>query len=223
MATWARRRFPVVDWLPEYRFTSLGRDLAAGTVLAAMLVPAGMGYAEASGLPTINGLYATLAALVAYALMGPSRVLVLGPDSSLVPIVAATVIPLAAGDPQRSVALGAALAGLAGVFCLIAGFARLGFLTDLLSMPIRIGYLNGIALTLLIGQLPKLFGFPASGDDFPSQLSGFVDGLSRGATNLWALSMGGGALVVMLLLVNESHRRSLFELGSGLNRTNLRT
>lgn len=200
MATWSRRWFPVLNWFSEYRPSWLGRDLAAGTVLAAILVPAGMGYAEASGLPAINGLYATLAALVAYAVMGPSRVLILGPDSSLVPIVAATVIPLAAGDAERAVALAGALAGLAGIFCLIAGVARLGFLTDLLSMPIRIGYLHGIALTLLVGQLPKLFGFSARGDDLPAQLSGFWSGLSNRETNVRALLLGIAALATMLLL-----------------------
>lgn len=156
-----------MDWFPEYRSSWLGRDVVAGTVLAAMLVPAGMGYAEASGLPAINGLYATLAASVAYALMGPSRVLILGPDSSWFRSWRRRQSRWPPEIPS-SVALAAALAGLAGVFCLLAGIARLGFLTDLLSMPIRVGYLNGIALTLVIGQLPKLFGFAASGDDLPA-------------------------------------------------------
>jgi MFS superfamily sulfate permease-like transporter len=195
----SHRWFPVLNQFSDYRPSWLGRDLAAGTVLAAVLVPAGMGYAEASGLPAIHGLYATLVALVGYTVMGPSRVLILGPDSSLVPIVAATVIPLAAGDAGRSIALAAALAGLAGIFCLVAGIARLGFLTDLLSMPIRIGYLNGIALTLVVGQLPKLFGFPAVGGDLPGQVAGFWSGLIGGATNARVLAIGLAALLTILV------------------------
>jgi len=195
-----RRWFPVLNLFSDYRPSWAGRDLGAGVVLAALLVPAGMGYAEASGLPAIQGLYATLAALVAYTIMGPSKVLILGPDSSLVPIVAATVIPLAAGDSGRSIALAAALAALAGLFCLVAGVARLGFLTDLLSMPIRIGYLNGIALTLFVGQLPKLFGFRGRGGELPDQLAGFWSGLRNGDTNAPELALGVAALVTILVL-----------------------
>jgi high affinity sulfate transporter 1 len=190
----------------EYRPGWLPKDLAAGAVLAALLVPAGMGYAEASGLPAIQGLYATVAALIAYAVIGPSRVLILGPDSSLVPIVAATVIPLADGDDARAVAVAAALAGLAGIFCLIAGFAHLGFVTDLLSMPIRVGYLNGIALTLFIGQLPKLFGFSANGENLPGQLAGFWQGIEDGMVNSSALLLGLAALATILLLARLAPR-----------------
>jgi high affinity sulfate transporter 1 len=165
-----------------------------------------MGYAEASGLPAIQGLYATIAALIAYALMGPSRVLILGPDSSLVPIVAATVVPLAAGNDERAIALAAALAGLAGVFCLIAGFAHLGFVTDLLSMPIRVGYLNGIALTLFIGQLPKLFGFTATGENLPGQLAGFWQGVEAGSVNSSAFVLGLAALVTIVAVARLAPR-----------------
>ena len=128
-----------------------------------------MGYAEAAGLPAIAGLYATIGALVAYFLFGPSRILVFGPDSSLLPLVAAAVVPLAAGDPTRAMALAAALAIMAGVMCLAGALARLGFVTDLLSRPIRVGYMNGIALTILVGQLPKLLGFSVDA-------TGVVDG-----------------------------------------------
>jgi high affinity sulfate transporter 1 len=190
--------FPALGMFSDYRPRWLARDLGAGAVLAALLVPAGMAYAEASGLPAINGLYATIAALVVYAIFGPSRILILGPDSSLVPIVAATVIPLAGGVDSRAVALAAALAGLAGLFCLIAGVAHLGFVTDLLSMPIRVGYLNGIALTLFVGQLPKLFGFSAGGENVPGQLAGFIEGVGAGEVNTTALLLGLAALVTIL-------------------------
>jgi high affinity sulfate transporter 1 len=201
-----QRRLPGLTAVSEYRPGWLPKDLAAGAVLAALLVPAGMGYAEASGLPAIQGLYATIAALIAYALMGPSRVLILGPDSSLVPIVAATVIPLADGNDARAIAVAAALAGLAGIFCLIAGFAHLGFVTDLLSMPIRVGYLNGIALTLFIGQLPKLFGFTATGENLPGQLAGFWQGVEAGKVNTGALVLGLAALVTIVLMARLAPR-----------------
>lgn len=191
--------FPGLEMFSDYRPRWLAKDFGAGAVLAALLVPAGMAYAEASGLPAINGLYATIAALVVYAIFGPSRILILGPDSSLVPIVAATVIPLAGGADSRAVALATALAGLAGLFCLIAGVAHLGFITDLLSMPIRVGYLNGIALTLFVGQLPKLFGFSATGDNLPGQLAGFFEGVGAGEVNPTALFLGLAALLTILV------------------------
>ena len=156
-------------WLPglytlrHYQLRWLRSDLVAGLVLTAMLVPVGMGYAEAAGLPAIYGLYATIVPLIAYAIFGPSRILVLGPDSSLAAIIAAVILPLAAGDPDRAVALAGMLAIFTGLLCIVAGLARLGFITELLSKPIRYGYMNGIALTVLVGQLPKLFGFSADG------------------------------------------------------------
>jgi MFS superfamily sulfate permease-like transporter len=156
-------------WLPglyvlrHYRFGWLRSDLMAGLVLTAVLVPVGMGYAEAAGLPAIYGLYATIVPLIAYAIFGPSRIMVLGPDSSLAAIVAAVIVPLGAGDPERTVALAGMLAIFTGLLCILAGVARLGFITELLSKPIRYGYMNGIALTVLIGQLPKLFGFSVEG------------------------------------------------------------
>src|ERR687897_795211 len=152
MAPWRPdpSRLPAVMAAPRCR----GRDRAhraAGT--------AGMGYAEASGLPAIYGLYATIIPLVVYAIAGPSRILVLGPDSSLAPLIAAAILPLAAGSDAEAVALAGMLAILSGLLCVLAGLARFGFIADLLSKPVRYGYMNGIALTVLLSQLPKLFGF----------------------------------------------------------------
>ena len=152
-------------------------------MLTAILVPVGMGYAEASGLPAIYGLYATIVPLVAYAIFGPSRILVLGPDSSLAAIIAATILPLAAGDPDRLVALAGMLAIFTGALCILAGLASFGFITDLLSKPIRLGYLNGIALTVLIGQLPKILGFSSSGDNLIQEAISLVHGIAQGLTN----------------------------------------
>src|SRR6185295_280482 len=114
-------------------------------------------------VPGIYGLYATIVPLLAYALFGPSRVLVLGPDSSLAAIILAVVAPLSGGDPARAVAVASLMAVVTGLACILIGLLRLGFITELLSKPIRYGYLNGIALTVLISQLPKLFGFSIEG------------------------------------------------------------
>src|SRR5512136_3185240 len=138
------RWIPALPALKTYQPSWLTKDLSAGLVLTAILVPVGMGYAEAAGLPAIYGLYATIVPLIAYAIFGPSRILVLGPDSSLAAIIAATIVPLAAGDPELLVALAGMLALFTGGLCIIAGLAHFGFITDLLSKPVRIGYLNGI-------------------------------------------------------------------------------
>jgi MFS superfamily sulfate permease-like transporter len=149
--------------LRQYQITWLPHDIVAGTVLATMLVPVGIAYAVASGVPGICGLYATIVPLLAYALFGPSRILVLGPDSSLAAVILGVVFPLSAGDSARAVALAGMMAVVSGVVCVLAGVAQLGFVTELLSKPIRYGYMNGIALTVLISQLPKFFGFSIEG------------------------------------------------------------
>src|SRR6201995_693625 len=127
--------------------------------MTTMLVPAGIAYSDAAGLPGINGLYAKIVPLIAYALFGPSRILVLGPDSSLAALILAVVLPLSGGDPHRAVAIAGMMAVVSGTVCILAGITRLGFVTELLSKPIRYGYMNGIALTVIISQTPKLFGF----------------------------------------------------------------
>ena len=143
------------------------RDVVAGVVLAALLVPQGMAYAELAGLPPVTGLYATLVPLVVYFLLGPSRILVLGPDSAVSPLVAAAIIPLAAaGDESARIALAGLLALLVGAIMFAGGLARFGFVTELLSMPVRLGYLMGIAVTVIVAQLPKLFGFSVDAESF---------------------------------------------------------
>ena len=116
-----------------------------------------MACAELAGLPPITGLYTSILCLVGYAVFGPSKILVLGPDSSLGPMIAATIIPIigANGDPERAVALASMLTLMVGVMTVLAGVAKLGFVADLLSKPTQIGYLNGLALTILVGQLPQ--------------------------------------------------------------------
>jgi high affinity sulfate transporter 1 len=165
-----------------------------------MLVPVGIAYAEASGVPGINGLYATIVPLLAYALFGPSRILVLGPDSALAPVILAVVLPLSAGDPHRAVTIAGMMAIVSGVVCVSGGLARLGFITELLSKPIRCGYMNGIALTVLLSQVPKLFGFSVSTKGPLRQAWGIIRKILDGNTNVTALAIGAGTLVVILLL-----------------------
>jgi high affinity sulfate transporter 1 len=182
----------------HYRAPWLPHDVVAGIVLTAILIPVGMGYAQAAGLPAITGLYATILPLIAYAVAGPSRVLVLGPDSSLAPLIAAVVLPLAAGDPDRALALAGMLAILTGLLCAVAGLAHVGFVTDLLSVPIRYGFLNGIALTVIVGQLPALFGFSTDADGLLPETWAFLRGVWNGETVPEALAIGVSALVVIL-------------------------
>src|SRR5690242_14767149 len=161
-----------------------------------------MAYAELAGLPPITGLYTSILCLLGYALFGPSRILVLGPDSSLGPMIAATVLPLVAadGDPARAVALGSALALMVGLIALIAGIGKLGFVADLISKPTMIGYMNGLAVTILVGQLPKLFGFSVEGEGFFGDVTGFVRGVGEGRTIPAALAVGAAGLILILVL-----------------------
>jgi high affinity sulfate transporter 1 len=197
LRAWSRW-FAGLESFRGYQAEWLRHDLVAGLVLTAMLVPVGIAYAVACGVPAISGLYATIFALLAYALFGPSRVLVLGPDSSLVALVIGVVLPLSAGDPQRAMALAAMMALVAGAICVLAGIAKLGFVTELLSKPIRYGYMNGIALTVLISQLPALFGFSVHGDGIVAISRDFGQALAAGQTNPAALALGAGTLAAVL-------------------------
>lgn len=181
-----------------YKSEWLIYDIIAGMVLTAILVPVGMAYAAASGLPAIYGLYATIIPLIAYAVFGPSKILVLGPDSALAGLIAATILPLAAGSTDKAIALAGMLAILTGALCILAGLVKFGFITDLLAKPIRIGYLNGIALTVLIGQLPKVFGFPVRGNNFLQETNGLILGIVNGQINWTSFVIGLSCLVIIL-------------------------
>jgi high affinity sulfate transporter 1 len=194
------RWFPGLHTLRHYKSSWLRHDLGAGIVLTTMLVPVGIAYAEASGVPGINGLYATIVPLVAYALVGPSRILVLGPDSALAPVILAVVLPLSAGDPQRAVAIGGMMAVVSGIVCVSSGLGRLGFITELLSKPIRYGYMNGIALTVLLSQLPKLLGFSVGAKGPLRQVWAIVQKILEGNTNVAAFAIGTSTLALILLL-----------------------
>jgi high affinity sulfate transporter 1 len=193
---------PGVRALRGYRRPWLVKDLVAGVVLTTLLVPQGMAYAELAGLPPITGLYTTITCLLGYAVFGPSRVLVLGPDSSLGPMIAATLLPLmvAGGDPERAVALASMLALLTAVVMIVAGLTGLGFVAELLSKPTMVGYMNGLALTILVGQLPKLFGFSVDADGLVGEFTGFVGGLADGEVVPAAAAVGIGGIVVILVM-----------------------
>jgi high affinity sulfate transporter 1 len=200
MGEWLRSAAPGLRLLSSYQRSWLSKDLVAGLVLTALLVPQGMAYAELAGLPPITGLYTSILCLVGYAIFGPSRILVLGPDSSLGPMIAATIIPIvgANGDPQRAVALASMLALLVGVMTVLAGIGKLGFVADLLSKPTQIGYMNGLALTILVSQLPKLFGFSVDADGLIPETVGFAEGLASGEAVAAALAVGLLGLVLIV-------------------------
>lgn len=202
--TW-RRWLPGLQTLGRYKMAWLQHDIVAGLVLTTMLVPVGIAYAVASGVPGIYGLYATIVPLLAYALFGPSRILVLGPDSSLAAVILAVVLPLSGGDPHRAIALAGMMAIVSGTVCILAGIARLGFVTELLSKPIRYGYMNGIALTVLISQLPRLFGFSIESDGPLRNLWAIATSVMDGKTN-WTTFMIGAATMAVILLLKDKKR-----------------
>jgi high affinity sulfate transporter 1 len=201
----------LAKWIPglavlrEYQLSWLRNDIMAGIVLSTMLVPVGIAYAVASGVPAINGLYATIIPLIVYALFGPSRILVLGPDSSLAPIILGVVLPLSAGDPARAVAIAAAMAVVAGAVCIVAGIWRLGFITELLSKPIRYGYMNGIALAVLISQLPKFFDMKIESIGPIRDLWSIGQAIISGKANWAAAALAAGTLLAILVL--KAHKR----------------
>ena len=171
-------------------------------MLTTLLVPQGMAYAELAGLPAITGLYTSILCLVGYAVFGPSRILVLGPDSSLGPMIAATILPILGsnGSPERAIALASMLALIVGAIMIAAGALKLGFVADLLSKPTQIGYMNGLALTILIGQLPKLFGFSTDANGLINEARAFVNGITSGEAVGAAVAIGLFSLVVILAL-----------------------
>lgn len=195
----ADRWVPGLRVVRDYHRGWLRNDLVAALVLTALLVPQGMAYAELAGLPAVTGLYTTVTALLGYAVFGPSRILVLGPDSSLAPVIAAIIAPLVVGDsPGEAIALAGMLAILAGLIEIAAGLLRLCTVTDLLSMPVRVGYLNGIALLVLVSQLPKLFGFSTDADGFIEEIDAFLTALFDGETVVRSLLVGVASIVVIV-------------------------
>ncbi|QCB97449.1 SulP family inorganic anion transporter [Arthrobacter sp. PAMC25564] len=189
---------PGLKTVLDYERSWLKSDLAAGAAVSAVLIPAGMAYAEASGLPAVTGLYASVIPLLAYAVFGPSRVLIVGPDSTLAPMIAAAVLPLAARGSDHAVALAGVLALMIGVILLVGRVVRLGFVTGLLSKPIRVGYLNGIALAVILSQLPKFLGIPSPGGSLVDNAAGTARAVLHGAVNPLALLFGAGTVAIIV-------------------------
>lgn len=200
-----RRWLPGLQVLRTYPLGNLPKDLLAGLVLTTMLVPVGIAYAEASGVPGIYGLYASIVPLLVYALFGPSRILVLGPDSALAAIILAVVLPLSAGNPLRAITLASAMALVCGLVCVGAGLLRLGFITELLSKPIRYGYMNGIAFTVLISQTPKLFDISVESSGPLREVLNLVQALLAGQAN-WAAFLIGAATLALILVLERFKR-----------------
>ena len=163
----------------SYRRSWLSRDVLAGLTVAAYLVPQVMAYAEVAGLPPVVGLWAIIGPLAIYAFVGSSRQLSVGPESTTALMTAVVLMPLAAGDPVRYASLAATLALLTGAICLLGRLLRLGFLADLLSKPVLIGYMAGVAVIMIVGQLAKVTGVPVSGDDLLGEMASFVRGIDQ--------------------------------------------
>ncbi|EHK67670.1 SulP family inorganic anion transporter [Achromobacter arsenitoxydans] len=194
------RWLPGLAVLKSYQAAWLPKDIAAGLVLTTMLVPVGIAYAEASGVPGVYGLYATIIPMLVYALFGPSRILVLGPDSALAAPILAVVLSVSNGDPMRAIAAASLMAVVSGLFCIVLGLMRLGFITELLSKPIRYGYMNGIALTVLVSQLPKLFAVSIDDAGPLREMQQLAQAVMEGQTHWPSFAVGAASLAVILLL-----------------------
>ena len=197
-----RKYIPIRNWLPLYKRENLVPDLIAAVTVWGILVPASMAYAEIAGIPPQAGLAASTVALVAYAIFGTSRNLKVAMTSAMAITSAAIVAPLALGDPSLTIGLTAALALMAGTILLIAGIARFGFISDFLSKSVVTGFIFGIALTIIIGQLPKVLGVPGGSGTFFEQLVQLIGNL--GLTNPWTLAIGLGAIALILLIRRTS-------------------
>ena len=201
-------RDKLARWLPglamllAYDRRWLAQDLAAGLSVAAIALPVGIAYASLAGVPVEIGIYAAIFPLFAYALFGSSRQLIIGPDAATCIMVAASLAPLAAGDPERYLALLPVLTLITGFFYLGAGYAKLGFIASFLSQPILTGYLNGIALIIIVGQLPKLLGYPTTADEFFPRLLELATAIGQ---SHWPTAALGLALMALLLVLRRRY------------------
>ena len=188
---------PGLPALLGYRRTDFSHDLIAGLSVAAVALPVGVAYAQLAGFSPIFGLYSTILPMIVYALFGTSRQLIVGPDAATCALIATAVTPLAAGDPKLYISLSIAIATLAGIFCIGASFLRLGALADFLSKPILVGFLNGVSLHILVGQLGKLLGFSIEANGIVPKLVEMV--LKIQQTHLPTLAVGLATFAVLLI------------------------
>ncbi len=182
----------------RYERSWLISDLGAGLSVAAIALPVGIAYADLAGVPAVIGMYSAIFPLLAYALFGSSRQLMTGPDAATCIIVAASLGPLAGGEPERYLALMVVLSLMTGILFVFAGLSRLGFIANFLSQPILTGYLNGIALIIIVGQLQKLFGYSGEADDFFPKLAEFIDKLNL--SHMPTLVLGFSLLSILVIL-----------------------
>lgn len=190
------RWIPGLGTLATYKASFLPHDLAAGLTLGAVMVPVGLAYGELAGLP-LAGLYGSMLPLLAYALFGSSRQLIVGPDTAMAALVAIVVVPLAPGDPGRLALLAAGLGVMVGILCLLGGVLRLGFVANFLSKPVIVGFMHGLALVIAMAQLPKVLGVKSNGETTLEQVVSLLHRL--GDTNLVSLAIGAGTFAVILL------------------------
>lgn len=190
------RAIPLTRDLPAYGPPTARRDVLAGLTVAALALPSGMAYAQLAGLPAVVGLYALLLPSVAYALLGSSRLLIVGPEGSLAALVAASILPLAASGSAQAVELAAMLSLLTGACFAVAWLLRLGWVADYFSRPVLVGYIHGVAVVLVVGQLGKLLGLRIAAIDPLPQLAEVVREL--GGADLTTVAVAAGALVVLV-------------------------
>jgi len=198
------RVLPNLDTLIHYERTWLRDDTIAGITVAAYLIPQVMGYSQVAGLPAYTGLWAIMASLTIYAIIGTSRQLSVGPESTTALMTASVIGPMAAGDPARYAALVAALAVMVGAIALVAWVVRLGFLADLLSKPVLVGYMAGVAFVMIVSQLGKFTGVDVDGESTVSQLKSFARNI--GDTNAATLAVALATLVFLLIAARLSKR-----------------
>ncbi len=200
----------LAHWLPGtaqftgYQRSWLRGDVLAGVTVAAYLVPQVMAYATVAGLPPVAGLWAALVPMGVYALLGSSRQLSVGPESTTALMTATALAPLVVGDPARYAAMAAMLALLVGAICLTAGLCGLGFLADLLSRPVLVGYMTGVAVIMISGQLDKVSGVEVTGDEFVDQIRSFASGL--GSAHVPTVVLSAAVLALLLLLYRIAPR-----------------
>ena len=195
---------PGLEMLFPYNRENLPRDIVAGLSVAAVALPVGVAYAQLAGFNPAVGLYSSILPLFAYAIFGTSRQLIIGPDAATCALVTAAVTPLAAGNPELYNSLSVTLAFLAGVLCIGARFLKLGALADFLSKPILVGFLNGIALSIILGQIGKIFGFPIEAGGIIPRLLEFASKL--GLTHWTSLAVGSGTFAVLLITPRVTKR-----------------
>lgn len=188
---------PGLPNLLKYETRNLSHDFVAGLSVAAVALPVGVAYAQLAGFNPAVGLYSSILPLLAYAIFGTSRQLIIGPDAATCALVAAAVAPLASGDQKLYESLSVTLAVLAGILCVGASFLKLGALADFLSKPILVGFLNGIALSIILGQIGKIFGYSITKGGIVPRLVEFIEKL--GLTHWPTLAVGAGTFLVLLV------------------------